>query len=349
MFFEKISVEQAATAGANLAYRERMTMKSSITEQVKRATNGQKKQIIRVCEDAASKAAEEAVDEALLTLSLAQKILAKGNELQAELKLVIGKFICGESIKLREEENTASDQFADEEVPSRYGYLSGYKPGVMDIDRQITALQGMFPGLNGTNPEYLERVKSGSLKLPETAEKFAAIPNWKKHSELFGATYNDALQKILGLIVQARDGNFDNYRKGQIGPDRLRQSKKAEAYWNKTIEEQDNPDILIVPIQFGLLHRGRSVRRAREVMRQNEVGLVAFAVGICLLTHPERLQHYDDLWIDCAGDEYDDPDSGVRFDLAPCFGFDGVKLRFGADWFGSASGFYGSASAVLPQ
>jgi hypothetical protein len=32
-------------------------------------------------------------------------------------------------------------------------------------------------------------------------------------------------------------------------------------------------------------------------MNANECGLGAFAIGIMLLTHPERLKHYDDLWI----------------------------------------------------
>jgi len=48
-------------------------------------------------------------------------------------------------------------------------------------------------------------------------------------------------------------------------------------------------DILVVPAQFGLRHRGRSVRRVREVMNANEFGLGVFAIGIMLLTHPERL------------------------------------------------------------
>jgi hypothetical protein len=105
----------------------------------------------------------------------------------------------------------------------------------------------------------------------------------------------------------------------------------------------------VVPAQFGIRHRGRSVRRAREVMSANECGLGAFAIGIMILTHPERLSHYNDLWIDCAGDEFDDPDSGVRFDCAPCFEFDGDEVKFVTDYVVSASGSYGSASGFGPQ
>jgi hypothetical protein len=104
-----------------------------------------------------------------------------------------------------------------------------------------------------------------------------------------------------------------------------------------------------VPAQFGLRHRGRSVRRAREVFNASEFGLDTFAVGIMLLTHPERLQHYDDLWIDCAGDEYDDPGDDGRFSLAPYFCFSCGKVELLARRFDVAGGYCGSASGFVSQ
>ena len=83
-------------------------------------------------------------------------------------------------------------------------------------------------------------------------------------------------------------------------------------------------------------------------MEVNECGLGAFAVGIMLLTHENRLKHYDDLWIDCAGDEYA-PGAGGGFSRAPCFNFDGADLEFGARDVGGAVDGYGSASVFLPQ
>jgi len=83
-------------------------------------------------------------------------------------------------------------------------------------------------------------------------------------------------------------------------------------------------------------------------MRKAEFGLGAFAVGIMLLTHEDRLQHYDDLWIDCAGDEFHDPQNSVApFDLAPIFGFRDDRLGFGTSWSGGAGGNFGSASGWL--
>jgi hypothetical protein len=59
---------------------------------------------------------------------------------------------------------------------------------------------------------------------------------------------------------------------------------------------------------------------------------------------PERLQHYDDLRIDCAGDEYDYPDADGRFRDASFFDFGG-EVGFGACWFDGAFERCGSASA----
>ena len=153
----------------------------------------------------------------------------------------------------------ATNEFKEEEVSSSYGYPSGYQPGVQDLDRQIARLQQLFPGLGDANFELLD----GKIGLPQKMEKWGAVPNWKKRPDLFGSVYNDGVQKVLNLIKQTR-GAFYNYRKGQIGPNRLRQSKRSVEFWNRLIEAQGNPDILIVPFQFGLLYAGNSVRRAIE-------------------------------------------------------------------------------------
>ncbi|MBU0624750.1 hypothetical protein KKF05_00220 [Patescibacteria group bacterium] len=107
-------------------------------------------------------------------------------------------------------------------------------------------------------------------------------------------------------------------------------------------------DILVVPAQFGLRHRGRSVRRAREVFMANEFGLGAFAIGIMLLTHPEREVQWEQLHVDCAGDEFA-PEAGGGFSGAPLFRFSGGGVGFSARWFDDAYEFCGSASAFLSQ
>jgi hypothetical protein len=201
----------------------------------------------------------------------------------------------------------------------------------------VKRLVELFPSIGG----YGEN--ADSLALSDGAEGWFAIPRWEK----IAPTYGEAVQKVLDLIKQTRSGKFYNYREGQLGPDRLKQSDRTAAAFEKLGEEQGD-DILIVPAQFGIKHRGRSVRRAREVFAGNEFGLGAFAIGIMLLTHPERLAHYDDLYIDCAGDEFR-PDDEREFSFAPFFYFSGGGVGFDVNGVVGAYDGYGSASAFLPQ
>jgi hypothetical protein len=83
-------------------------------------------------------------------------------------------------------------------------------------------------------------------------------------------------------------------------------------------------------------------------MSASEFGLGAFAIGIMILTHPERLRHYDDLWIDCAGDEFA-PHADGGFSLAPFFGFCDDKVKFFACRCGHVHELFGSASAFVSQ
>jgi len=282
-------------------------------------TSGQTKQYKRFVEDAADKAlAEVGLDKDGL-----QKLIENGDEFQADIVASIKK-------------HSISNQFADEEVKSNYGYLSGYKP--KGITEQTNILRQLLPGIGFADEKLAEQ------PLPPNAEGWFAIPRWQSVAK----TYGEAVQKVLDLIKKQREGKFYNWREGKLGKQYLRQHERTAKKLETLGEQQKGYDILVVAAQFGLRHRGRSVRRAREVFTANEFGLGAFEIGCMLLTHPERLQHYDDLWIDCAGDEYA-PGADGGFSSAPCFGFSGGRVRFGAHWFGSARGSDGSASGFLPQ
>ena len=247
-------------------------------------------------------------------------------------------------------ENRRPDKYKGEEVESSYGYLSGYtKP--KGLTQQANDLRALFPGLGFANLDLQKQIEDGKVALPTGAEGWPAIPNWMKNPEIFGKTYSEVVQTALNAIKKARQGKFFNYREGQIIEKQLRQSAKSQKFWQDLATAQGNPDILIIAAQFGIRHRGRSDRRALEVIAgtPGEFGLGAFAVGIMILTHPERLMNYDDLWIDCSGDEFDDPSSDVRFDHAPCFGFYGDKVRFDSRHVGSADENGGTASGFVSQ
>src|SRR3989344_4258507 len=291
-----------------------MTMSETLITTV---TDGQKKQVKRFAEDAV----DRAIAEGLLNKDGIQKLIENGDEFQ--LRIVTG-------IK----ELSVSNQFTDEEVQSNYAYPKGYT--VRGITEQTNILRQLFPGIGFADE------KLANQPLPPNAEGWFAIPKLEK----FAPTYGEAVEKVLAMTGSKR--KFYNYRDGQLGVEYLRQHAKTVKMFQKLGDEQKDFDILVVPAQFGLRHRGRSVRRAREVFTANEFGLGAFAIGIMVLTHPERLVQWEQLHVDCAGDEFA-PGAGGDFSSAPFFDFDGGGVEFGARWYVYADGHYGSASAFLSQ
>ena len=290
-------------------------------------STGQEKKYRRLVEDSVKHATDLALGKTEAEQDGWQRVLEHGDELRDAI---------AEVVVAKTKELSISNQFADEEAESNLGYLSGYKP--KSIAEQLIVLRQLFPDISSVG----EKLTGQSL--PSNAEGYFVIPRREK----IASTYGEAVQKVLDIIKQTRSGKFYNYRENCLGPQYLHQSAKTAKALQTLGDQQKDYDILVVPAQFGLRHRGRSVRRAREVMSVSEFGLNAFSIGIILLTHPERLQHYDDLWIDCAGDEYSD-DGGGRFEGAPYFGFSDGGVKFGACSVGDADGLCGSASAFLPQ
>ncbi|MBU6431182.1 MAG: hypothetical protein KGJ58_03850 [Patescibacteria group bacterium] len=287
------------------------------TQSITSITDGQRKWYERFVEDAADKALAEAG----LDKDGIQKLIENGDEFQARI-------IAG--IK----ELSVSNQFADEEVQSSYAYPKGYK--VKRITEQTNILRQLFPGIGNA----LEKI--AEWPLPPYAEGWFAIPKW----QTMAASYGEAVEKVLAMIESKR--SFYNYRDDQLGAEYLRQHAKTAKMFQKLGDEQKDHDILVVPAQFGLRHKGRSVRRAREVFQANEFGLGAFAIGIMLLTHPEREVQWEQLHVDCAGDEFA-PDADGYFSYAPVFHFVDGDVEFDAFWFDAAFASYGSASAFLSQ
>ena len=236
-------------------------------------------------------------------------------------------------------ELSVSNQLVGKEVRSSYAYPKGYK--VKGITEQTNILRQLFPGVGFADESIAEQ------PLPPNAEGWFAIPKW----QTLAPTYGEAVDKVLAMIASKR--KFYNYRDGQLGAEYLRQHAKTVKMFQKLGDEQKDHDILVVPAQFGLRHRGRSVRRAREVFTANECGLGVFAIGIMLLTHPERLVKWEQLHVDCAGDEFSpDADGDFSFALQFCFyclRFGGAEVQFFAYWGDDAYADHGSASAFLSQ
>src|SRR3989344_453808 len=293
---------------------------------------------------------EVAYNNSKLNGARAQRLNECGGELQDGIAKLIAKL-------------SVSGQFADEEVRSSYAYPEGYvanptlEENLADLEKELATLRACFPELATAdyNRAFVERICRGEIKLPEGAERWTLIPKWETLVADLPAgrqAYGEAGEKVLEMIASKR--KFYNYRDGQLGANHLRQHGKSVEGFGKLGDEQKangQPcDILVVPAQFGLRHKGRSVRLVREVFTESEFGLGAFAIGIMVLTHPERLVQWEQLHVDCAGDEFSsDAEGDFSFSRAPLFVFYDGKVKFYARWYDRARENCGSASAFVTQ
>ena len=247
-------------------------------------------------------------------------------------------------------ENRKTNQFADEEVSSSYMYPKEYR-GPKPIANQIKAIAEIF----GLDPSQALDFAKNLSELPEGAEGWFAIPSVealaKKHFPEAtdpAEKYCRAVQLVHAKIAASR--SFCNYREGQITPAQLRVHART-AHALDLIAETQKGDILIVAAQLGMRHGNpivRSVRRAREVFVANEFGLGSLAVGCMLLSHPEREVQWEQLHVDCAGDEFA-PEADGDFSIAPVFYFNDGWVRFDTSFVGNANDRYGTSSGFLPQ
>lgn len=192
--------------------------------------------------------------------------------------------------------------------------------------------------------EILKALTEGAkpAPIPEKTETTleVVIPTWQSIAN----TYSEAVQKALDAIKATRP--FYNWRESQIDEKYLKESKeKIKAF--KKLPVEDN--FITLKVQMGSKYKGKSVEEVRKLIAKNgEILLGAYEVACIVLTHPEILQKYEDLWIGCPGDEFSPDDDGV-FSWAPYFDFSGGKVGFDAKGVSRASVYCGSASGLSPQ
>lgn len=230
-------------------------------------------------------------------------------------------------------------RFADEEVKSTFTYPDEYQ--LQSVKAQIKALLAI-PAFKDLDVFWaLEHGQAwfDGLQLPEWVEG-PLVYVW--HERLGG--YHALLELVLSAIAESR--TFRNFRQGTLGENYLRQSERSRSA-EVDMKAHQPGDLIIVPNQAGIRWRGKSNRRARVLYDTDEFGLGAVAEGCRALSHPKRFVRWEQLHVDCGGDEYA-PSADGDFCRAPCFGFGG-GVEFGTFDVGSASEVYGSASAFLPQ
>ena len=252
-----------------------------------------------------------------------------------------------EAVKAIILEMTTPNQYANEVVSSSYTYPKEYK--MKPIGEQVQTIATIF----GLDPiQALDFIKTLPA-LPDGAEGWFAIPRVssvaKKHFSAItdsAEQYCEALKLVHSKVAESR--SFTNYREGQITTAQIRQHPRTQRFLEQ-LESEQQGDILILAVQYGMRHRGKSVRRARETFSGNEFGLGAFAIGCIALVHPERYVHWEELDTDCPGDEFA-PDVVSVFSGAPFWRFYGGELKFDTCGVSIACAYFGSVSAfVVPQ
>ncbi len=246
-----------------------------------------------------------------------------------------------------------SNRFANEEKVSKWGYYSGYeKP--KSVEDQIDIIRSHWSNLDPDPALRYMREVYPNLKIPRWVEDPFALVRPKNlycHDGSDSRTFEKETNQLAHVLAALRLSRGTGVRLGnsKFVPQQIHRTKSLHWTWLTRLTEQQSGDILIIPAQFGLRHRGRSIRRAREMFGRNEFGLDSYMVGTMLLTHPERLQHRSDLNIDCAGDAYDPLDLLGREMCAPNFNIQNMDcLYFSARWIDEASPYNGSASGYLP-
>jgi hypothetical protein len=227
--------------------------------------------------------------------------------------------------------------FPDEETTSEYGYPEGFSS--KSPAEKLAVLTKHFPNLDASKVDelVLAIVNSGGLR--EGEEELLICPK----PSMIANNYDDALIKVLEILGASRA--FKNWRDGQLDNEHMRLTPKTMDAIAQM--EQETPgDYLVFPVQMGMRHRGKSIRRARVCFEENEFGLGPLEVACYLLTTPERFGRWEDLGVDCAGIEYRF-EVGGGFDDALCFYFYGGRLRFSRRWIDRVSGSFGSASGFL--
>lgn len=265
----------------------------------------------------------------------AQRLFERGGEAQVEWLATTRKF-------------SASDRYADQVVRCTRTYPAGF--AVKPIRQQVEMLASIL-GLSPDRAFVFIDQAVPKLSVPEEADGWYAIAMVDgvaaKHFPDITADaerYCRGVQLILDDKI-ASSRSFYNWRRGQLGPDRLRQHARSASFW-KRVSEQQPGDIAVLPGQFGKLYGGMSVNRVRELLMGNQFGAGWLAGGCMLLTHPERITD-GGLFVDLPGDEY--AVAGGRFGGAPCFGSSDGRLGAGTSRVGDPSGEFGSASLWFPQ
>jgi len=247
---------------------------------------------------------------------------------------------------------SAGNPYEKERVKQAWFYPEGWT--VPSIDKQIESAGRVFLGIDLS--KVSARV-SQLMPVPEGADGIALIPKvshlgkrWGLEDP-YGKNYGRIVEQVLALIASSRP--FYNWCEGDLGPSHRIHANVKQLLMR--LEAETPGDVLTLPMSFGNLYAGCSPRHARwEALHQNQLPLGAAQVGCLLLTMPDRLTDWAQLFVDAPADEYNWR-LGGRWSFSPFFYYqDLLKFReheadVAHSYFGSAVAFLGARQECPPS
>lgn len=195
--------------------------------------------------------------------------------------------------------------YASWKVRPILSYPKGYKPN--KVEDQVKVL---LSRLDWLDTSYVARI-AASWGEHDQADGLYTVPKptvlagrlgLAEHWQNFGLLTE---QGPLAALVGQR--TFKNWKTGQMGPDEYHLRDSATLAL-QALEAEQPGDVLVFPAQTGRLFGGFSVLNARwEIEHADSPAqwpLPAYCIGWIVFANQHRLTKYEDLAIDCPGDEY---------------------------------------------
>jgi len=198
-------------------------------------------------------------------------------------------------ITLRET-SSASGLFSTEQVHPSKSYSIGFQPVAKQLEIIDSLMKKIGASLNGTG---LQKFFRKTPNMPPGAEGFVVVPKYRKLAPQYhiaAVRVKDLLEKELPAFTIQIEG-FDAQNIG-IHQD----TEEALVIFNKKFRG----DFILLPVQLGQQHGGRSVRCAMGHYLNNsykEVGLDFVSGAMALLSHPQRMSAPNS-HMTCAGALY---------------------------------------------
>lgn len=246
------------------------------------------------------------------------------------------------------QQHSSTDQYEKEMVSSNYTYPKEYN-GPKPIIEQIKTIATIF-GLDPTQAlEFAKKLPT----LPEGAEGWFAIPKVSVIAKKYFPAITDERERYCAVLMLVLEKTRNTrvlrcHYENQIVSSQLRQSSNTMRFMQELDATQEG-DIIIIAAQYGMRHRGKSVRRVRELLvDKNEFGLCPLTVSFMNLIHPERFVQENQLNVYCAGADFTlrvgGPFSQILF-----FELNDGVLEISEEETCCPSRSFGSPSAFIPQ